>query len=502
MAHVRHGGRGTGAAFDGTGPENPARAWGHDAAHAPAARLLLADELPRDERPRQADRVLLVGIVWDGETLLELTRIARGGHLKAGELAELPAGSLPAQFKLIGHQGGELVLSLPEGIDTQVYESPGKASTLGELAEAGLARRIEAPFQGHAYTLELGDRVVVQVAPRLSLIARYVRAARQGERRFAGALDLSFATALLVAGLALGFFFLALRITPRLETLFGDDLARNRDHLAQYAVQPEKKEAHFTALEKPQPLAASAKPEGPEGRVGKPDAKQAEAARSKPGAPKVDPNETRKVVSDQPLLKAIAQLQAMKQGAAGAVFGPGGLGKGINDALGGTQMKGPSGDANGTWGSSTRGTEQGGGGEKKEIGGLGIDGPPGSAAISLERSGPGKGGTEFIPGKTTVVGGLSRDEIERVVKRHYNEVKHCYEQGLIGDAGLYGKVELLLQINPEGLVLDSSIQQTTLGNQAVESCIAGHARRWVFPPAKGGGSTQVTYPYVFKATGE
>jgi hypothetical protein len=32
----------------------------------------------------------------------------------------------------------------------------------------------------------------------------------------------------------------------------------------------------------------------------------------------------------------------------------------------------------------------------------------------------------------------------------------------------------------------------------VESCMTNHIKRWTFPAPQGGGTVQVTYPYVFK----
>src|SRR5256885_174062 len=53
---------------------------------AAAAQLLLADELPADERPRDRDRVLLVGLVWGGQTLVEIEQVETGADLRAGKL--------------------------------------------------------------------------------------------------------------------------------------------------------------------------------------------------------------------------------------------------------------------------------------------------------------------------------------------------------------------------------------------------------------------------------
>src|SRR3954470_2857137 len=66
-----------------------------------AAKLLLFDELPEDERPRKGDRVLLVGIVWGGSTLVELEQVEPGASLSVSRLFDLPASVLPKNFQLV-----------------------------------------------------------------------------------------------------------------------------------------------------------------------------------------------------------------------------------------------------------------------------------------------------------------------------------------------------------------------------------------------------------------
>ena len=74
------------------------------------------------------------------------------------------------------------------------------------------------------------------------------------------------------------------------------------------------------------------------------------------------------------------------------------------------------------------------------------------------------------------------------MQRHYNEIKYCYEKELSKDPGLYGKVEVLFVIAGSGSISDEMVQQTTMSNEAVESCIVNHLKRWIFPTAQG--STQ------------
>ena len=64
------------------------------------------------------------------------------------------------------------------------------------------------------------------------------------------------------------------------------------------------------------------------------------------------------------------------------------------------------------------------------------------------------------------------------------------------------KVTVLFVIDGNGKVADALVQQTTMASEPVESCILNHVRRWQFPSPQGGGTVQVTYPYVFKSAAQ
>lgn len=474
-------------------------------ADAAAAQLLLFDDLPADEKPLPNDRVLLVGIIWGNETMIELEQIAKGGDLKVGELFDLPTSNLPKEFRIVRHVGEDLIFSVPTDLSAEVHHTGGKqVDTLATLAAAGKARKIDAPFTGYSYTVQSDDRVVVQIAPQLTLIARYVRAARAPDKGLLDQLDISFTTTLLIAILGLVLFWLLLQITPRWDDMFGDDLSRNQARFTQYQVKPPEPQKKFKELSG---VKEGAKAKGDEGKFGKKDAVKKEADPSKKGAPIVDPDKKekdRQTVMKSGLLAALSKLNTGEQGAASDVLGPGGLGTGINNAIGGLKGGAGQGDAYGVGGLGSRGNGGGGGGTAMGIGGLGTkgNGHGRGGYGSIDLGGRGKDETEFIPGKTTIVGGLSRDVINRVIQRHYNEIKYCYEKELTKDPGLYGKVEVLFVIGGNGGVVDALVQQTTMSNETVESCMINHVKRWIFPAPQGGGTVQVSYPYVFKASGQ
>jgi TonB family protein len=365
------------------------------------------------------------------------------------------------------------------------------------------ARRVDAPFKGLAYPIGADDRIVAQISPQLTLIARYVRAARQKDRPLLEQIDVGFASTVLAILLALGLFFLLVSIAPRGDDSFAD-LSRNQQRFAKYQVKPPAKPDQPKVKD-----AAGAKEgekaKGDEGKIGKQEARKKEAAPSKKGA-RLDPNKKEADLKKIKKLGLIAALSKMGVGggAASRVLGPAGLGSGINNSLGGTKGSAGLADAYGVGGMGTRGPGTGGGGNALGIGGLGTKGSGhgrgGYGEVDL--GGRGKDETIFVPGRTTVVGGLSREVINRVIQKHYNEIKYCYEKELSKDPGLYGKVTVLFMIDGTGRVGEALVQQTTISSQPLESCMVNHVRRWVFPAPQGGGTVQVTYPYVFKSSGQ
>lgn len=101
-------------------------------------------------------------------------------------------------------------------------------------------------------------------------------------------------------------------------------------------------------------------------------------------------------------------------------------------------------------------------------------------------------------GATVVMGSLDKEILRRVIRSHTNEVRYCYERELASRPGLAGKVTVTFTIAPNGVVVSSAIQQSTLSAPVVEACVAQAVRRWTFPSVEGGGIVVVSYPYLFR----
>ncbi len=158
-----------------------------------------------------------------------------------------------------------------------------------------------------------------------------------------------------------------------------------------------------------------------------------------------------------------------------------------------------------------RGTGRGGGGTGEGTIGLGNLGTIGHGGGGGSGQGYGRGAGGFrgrsarVPriraGRADVRGSLSKEVIRRVIRRHINEVKFCYEQELNARPDLEGRVTVRFIISPTGAVQTAMVQASTLSNQRVEGCITQAVQRWTFPAPDGGGIVIVNYPFMLQAQG-
>ena len=88
-----------------------------------------------------------------------------------------------------------------------------------------------------------------------------------------------------------------------------------------------------------------------------------------------------------------------------------------------------------------------------------------------------------------------------MIRRHFAEIKFCYEQSLQQKPDLAGKVVVLFIIDASGSVSEANVAEATLEDPNVESCVLSRIRRWKFPEPRGGGVVSVTHPWFFKPAG-
>ena len=119
----------------------------------------------------------------------------------------------------------------------------------------------------------------------------------------------------------------------------------------------------------------------------------------------------------------------------------------------------------------------------------------------VDLGGKKKDSVRIVPGQTTVVGGLAREVIARVIQEHQSEIKYCYEVQLNRNPSLAGKVTVLFTIDGSGTVVDGQVSETTLNSAETEKCMLAKIRRWKFPEPAGNGIVKVNFPWIFKPAG-
>jgi TonB family protein len=143
---------------------------------------------------------------------------------------------------------------------------------------------------------------------------------------------------------------------------------------------------------------------------------------------------------------------------------------------------------------------KGSGGGGAGSGTIGLGKVP-SGVISPWKASPGAPPAPRITqGTATVRGSLSKEVISRYIRRHINQIRYCYEQQLVRNPNLAGRVSIRFVISPSGSVSTAAVAGSTLGNPSAEQCVARAIQRIAFPQPQGGGVVIVTYPFLFQSS--
>ncbi len=120
------------------------------------------------------------------------------------------------------------------------------------------------------------------------------------------------------------------------------------------------------------------------------------------------------------------------------------------------------------------------------------------------RKGPGLGtGKEkevsvgMETGSPDAEGGLTKEQVNRVVRAHLAALKYCYEKELQRRPQLSGKIELFWVIKPNGTVDRAKVAASTMGSRDVEGCMERQVRNWHFPKSNAPTIVQ-SFPFLFK----
>ena len=176
------------------------------------------------------------------------------------------------------------------------------------------------------------------------------------------------------------------------------------------------------------------------------------------------------------------------------------LGKGDVDRDQEKAFQGVGGLTVATGDASLRGVKSGTGGSGKVAN---ISGLRGAGSIAGGDTGAGsteKRITGIVRSEAPAVDGeLDPSLVSKEVRARIGAIKACYERALKRNPNLSGKVKVRWTITAAGTVSEVDIEEDSMGDSEVSSCIKGLVSRWRFP-APSGGSVDVVYPFVFQSS--
>jgi hypothetical protein len=89
----------------------------------------------------------------------------------------------------------------------------------------------------------------------------------------------------------------------------------------------------------------------------------------------------------------------------------------------------------------------------------------------------------------------TRELFDALVRRQA-ATKPCYDQRLLDDPRLAGRVTVDLRVGPDGKVCSANVTRNELGDSGVAECVVDVLREFVYPPPDG-GCVEVNVPLRF-----
>ena len=446
-------------------------------------------------------KILRIGIIQGGR-IVEERLVRKRENITIGQSAKnmfvVLSDALPRNWLLFEASGTGYTAHFSDGMDARIAVG-NEIISLSQLKQTGKIQK-----RGAAWVLPLDERARGKITladmtilfqfvtppppqPRPQLPASVRGSALSG-------VDWFFATVAAISFLAHLIFVIYLRNVdwPR-----KPDIEAVPDRFVQMVVKkeekkPEPKKEEVAKTEEPK---KEEKKKGDEEKKVKKELTEEEKAKLAEAKAKADA-ERRARLAEQVKSTGLLKLLGAK-GADGSIADVLGKGDVDRDQEKAFQGVGGVGVANSD---SLRGIKSGGSGSGRvaDAGSL-----RGGAGIAGAETGKGAG-ERTVKGaiKTeapAVDGDLDPNMVAKEVRSRLGAIKACYERALKRNPNLSGKVVVHWTITAAGTVTGIDVENDTLGDSEVASCIKGLVARWRFP-APAGGSVEVSFPFVFQAS--
>lgn len=431
-----------------------------------------------------SNKILRVGVIQGGK-IIEERHLKQKNDVTVGQDAKntivVPASNLPPSFAVFQHKGHSYALCFTEQMDGRVRVGETDLD-FAALKAQGLAKKA-----GNVYTFPLSEAAKGKISlGEVTLLFQFVNPPPEAPKAelppmvkgsFLAGMDKLF-MGVLAASLFLHFTgatCIWVKPMPVERELSLDELP---DRFAKVLI-PQK-------IEEPKPVEVADTGTEEKKEEKKPSGEEKKEA--KPSGP-VSKAEIQKTVASKGLLKILGS----NSGGGGALEDVLGSGMGAGDI--GEALAGAGGVGVATADAIGAGGPKGGGtGQAATIGDLGTSG---GGNVDLGSKGDAKiSGRVKDQAPEMDSADVDRDSLARYVKGRLKAIQSCYEKELKRNPSLKGKVVVRFTITSAGRASEVEIEENSVGNEAVASCIRTYIRGWVFP-FKPESDVTVAYPFVF-----
>jgi hypothetical protein len=449
-------------------------------------------------------KILRIGIIQGGR-IVEERLVRKRENITIGQSAKnmfvVPSEALPRNWLLFQVNGNQYVAHFSEGMDARIAVG-NEIISLAQLKQTGKIHK-----KGQSYELPLDDRsrgkitladmtILFQfVTPPIPQPRPQLPASVRGS--VTSDLDWFFTTIAAISFLVHLSLVIYLRSVdwPR-----KPDIEDVPDRFVQMVKKPEEKKPEEKKVEKVEKKEEEKKPEKKKEEVVKKEQKEVtpeEAAKRAEEKARQDA-ERRARLAEQVKSTGLLKLLGANTGEGGSIADV--LGKGDVDRDQEKAFQGVGGVGVASGNDQLRGIKSGGSGSGRvaNVGGLRgggsiAGGGTGEAASEKKVSGSVKSEAPAVDGE------LDPAMVAKEVRTRLGAIKACYERALKRNPTLSGKVVIHWTITQAGTVSGVDVEQDTLGDAEVASCIKALIARWRFP-APAGGSVDVSFPFVFQSS--
>jgi outer membrane biosynthesis protein TonB len=450
-------------------------------------------------------KILRIGIIQGGR-IVEERLVRKRESITIGQSAKnmfvVLSDALPRNWLLFEMTGSGYVAHFSDGMDARIAVG-NEIISLSQLKQTGKIQK-----RGASWVLPLDERArgKITLADMTILFQFVTPPPPQPRPQLPASVRGSALTGVdwfftIIASLSFLFHLIFVIYLRNVDWPRKPDIEAVPDRFVQMVVKKEEK--------KPEPkkeeVAKTDEPKKEEKKKGdeekKPAAKKElsdeEKAKLAEAKAKADA-ERRARLAEQVKSTGLLKLLGAKSDAGGSIADV--LGKGDVDRDQENAFKGVGGVGIASGSDSLRGIKSGGSGSGRVAdagslrGGAGIAGG-GTGAGAGERTVKGAIKTEA----PAVDGELDPNMVAKEVRSRLGAIKACYERALKRNPNLSGKVVIHWTITQAGTVSGVDVEQDTLGDAEVASCIKSLIARWRFP-APSGGSVDVSFPFVFQAS--